>query len=177
MQGNAGTLARMATYWLLNTVRLNATTLLVAGKKIDDAIIPSASVTAVGGRLWPTGDAIVDTAAVFAADSQRQGQGDPDSIMQAAAIASLKQSGGGGGGAGTPHAPFIAAGDGVRSSDTIPAGYLAYSGQLVINNSLIDPGYWSVVGTTLSYWFDLAQSVPFVPALGARIVFTFATSS
>lgn len=48
----------MATWILINTVTINGTKLL-PGHTVDDAAIPVATVTAAGGELWPSSDAVV----------------------------------------------------------------------------------------------------------------------
>ncbi len=55
----------MATYFLLNNVRL-VTTQRWAGEKIDDAQEDVTKLTGAGGSIWPSSDAVVAAAAVIA---------------------------------------------------------------------------------------------------------------
>lgn len=135
----------MTQYWLLNTTRYDSSTLLVAGKLIDDSIFSIAQLQANGGRLWAVGDAIVDGAAVIASNEQFRGQGDPDSTMQAAAIASLFQQGGSTGPTG-PTGPIGPTGPAGATGATGAAGS---NGAVVTAATMVIPAVGSSVSVVV----------------------------
>lgn len=57
----------MSQFYLINTVILANGTKLLAGEFVDDAVTPSAPITAAGGILWPASDTVVAAAGVAVA--------------------------------------------------------------------------------------------------------------
>ncbi len=74
----------MATHYLINSIRLGTRTIW-AGSLIDDAKVDTAPMLAVGGKLWPSSDAVVAAAAVEVGKRRKAGSVDGiDAIMNAA---------------------------------------------------------------------------------------------
>lgn len=85
----------MATWFLINTISLTGTKYL-PGHVFDDTKVPSSTLVAAGGELWPTGDAIVGAMAArvtSAHANQGINEAEMESRMRAATEASLSISG------------------------------------------------------------------------------------
>lgn len=79
----------MATWYLLNSTRFG-TQFLHAGSYVDDSLMDTTGLSTAGGKLWPSTDTIVATAAARAQALRAQGQSGSvlDDIMEAAVFAS-----------------------------------------------------------------------------------------
>ena len=128
----------MTTWILVNNVTLNGFKFL-PGHVIDDAVNSVASVTAVGGELWPMGDAsvVAMATAVTAAHATRGlNEAEMESRMRAATEASLYAQGG----------TILGAAAGLTASPT-----RTQAGALVLTKKVnrIDTSTAPAVGTTL----------------------------